>query len=115
MEVEPRAIAVDSIRDFVDRSFRPLAEQKGLELRIEVATNLPATIRSDPQRLQQVLKNLLSNAFKFTEKGGVTLSIRRPEKGTRFIRESIRDQQVVEFAVTDTGIGIPPDKHQIIF
>src|SRR5207302_1340667 len=65
--------------------------------------SLPATIVTDEQRLEQVLRNLLSNAFKFTETGGVTLSIRRVA-GER-----------ISFAVSDTGVGIAPDKLQVIF
>ncbi|NUP04656.1 MAG: HAMP domain-containing protein [Polyangiaceae bacterium] len=116
MEVEPRVISLAKLKEFVERSFRPVADQKNLELKIEIEPNLPETIRTDPQRLQQVLKNLLSNAFKFTEKGQVLLRIGRPKAETRFLRESLQGQnRLVAFSVEDTGIGIPADKHQIIF
>src|SRR5213076_2543596 len=68
------------------------------------------------QRLQQILKNLLSNAFKFTERGGVKLTVRRAEKDRRFASRSL-DQaaEVIAFEVADTGIGIQKDKQQLIF
>jgi signal transduction histidine kinase len=76
MDVRVADVAVGEIRDYVSRTFRPLAEDKGLELNVEVAgANLPPTIETDEQRLHQILKNLLSNAVKFTEDGGVTMRI----------------------------------------
>ena len=91
------------MRDFVDRSFRQLAEKKGLVFEITIDPNLPAGIVTDAKRLQQVLRNLLSNAFKFTERGSVVLKV-APSKDGR-----------IGFSVVDTGIGIPRDKHQLIF
>src|SRR5207302_5812792 len=75
MQVEPRDIAFGSIKEFVDRSFKPVAEQKNLAFDIDVAEGAPTYSRTDPQRLQQVLKNLHANAFKFTEEGGVRLAM----------------------------------------
>src|SRR5581483_7304433 len=101
VELEPAAIA-----DFVERSFRPVADQKGLSFEVRLRPGLPATIEVDEQRLQQILKNLLSNAFKFTERGGVELIVEAaPAKG----------EDVVAFTVVDTGIGIPDDKLRLIF
>jgi len=97
-EVEPRAVA-----DFVERTFRPVADQKLLEFEVAVAPGAPAELVTDEQRLQQVLKNLLSNAFKFTEKGSVRLEILGADDGG------------VDFTVTDTGVGIPADKLKLIF
>ncbi|MGV3621129.1 MAG: response regulator [Archangium sp.] len=91
------------MRDFVDRSFRQLAEKKGLVFEITIDPNLPAGIVTDSKRLQQVLRNLLSNAFKFTERGSVVLKIAAAKDGR------------IGFSVVDTGIGIPRDKHQLIF
>ena len=71
---------------------------------------------TDGQRLHQVLKNLLSNAFKFTQQGNVTLTIRAAERGRRFANSSLDNASaVVAFAVSDTGIGIPKDKQRLIF
>ena len=82
--------------------FQPLAEQKGIELRIALAPDAPAVVTMDGQRVQQVLKNLLSNAFKFTHHGQVTLQVSG-------------GAQQLSFAVVDTGIGVPEDKQVMIF
>src|SRR5205814_9988717 len=81
-----------------------------------VDADTPTPLYTDGQRLQQILKNLLSNAFKFTERGGVKLTIRRAEKGRRFASRTL-DQapEVIAFEVADTGIGIHKDKQQLIF
>ncbi len=100
----------------MDRTFRHMADSKGLEFSIEVESNTPPYIVTDSKRLQQVLKNLISNAFKFTEKGKVNLRIFTAEKGWTpghpFLDGKTR---VLGFAVSDTGIGISPDKQQLIF
>nr|WP_288852547.1 response regulator [uncultured Acidovorax sp.] len=82
---------------------RPLAQEKGLTLTATVAPDAPATLDTDPQRLGQVLKNLLSNALKFTEKGSVALHVSRNPDDT------------LSFAVKDTGIGIPTHQQELIF
>jgi len=91
------------LRDDLERTFREMAREKKLDFAIELAPGLPETIRTDPARVKQVLKNLLANAFKFTRQGGVRLRI--APYGTKS----------VAFAVIDTGIGIAPDKQRIIF
>ncbi|HEX6911010.1 MAG TPA: response regulator, partial [Longimicrobium sp.] len=116
MDINPADVLMADVVNFVERSFRPVADQKGLELATDVDPELPAAIYTDGQRLQQVLKNLLSNAFKFTEEGGVNLTIRKAEKGRRFGHPALNDAEtVVAFAVNDTGIGIPADKQRLIF
>ena len=115
MLVEPRNLQFVDILDFVERSFRPVADQKSLEFHVECARDLPATMRTDPQRLQQVVKNLLSNAFKFTNKGGVTLRMARADTRTFSNRALASAEHVIAFRVTDTGIGIPKDKQRLIF
>ncbi|NNC31293.1 HAMP domain-containing protein [Longimicrobium terrae] len=116
MDLNAGDIMLRDVSNYVDRSFRPVAEQKGLELRIDIDPELPPSIYTDGQRLQQVLKNLLSNAFKFTHEGGITLTMRKAEKGRRFMNAALNDADgVVAMAVTDTGIGIPADKQRLIF
>jgi HAMP domain-containing protein/CheY-like chemotaxis protein/signal transduction histidine kinase len=116
MDVNVGDVKLSDLRDFVERSFRPVSEDKGLDFQIEVhGANVPPTIETDEQRLQQVLKNLLSNAFKFTDQGSVKLRVRVAE-GKQFASESLsRAETVLEFAVTDTGVGIAHDKLRLIF
>lgn len=95
-----------SLRNFTDeliRNFKHHAEQKGLKLTSKLDKELPESIRTDSQRLNQILKNLLSNAIKFTEKGSVNISINR------------YTESMVIISVTDTGIGIQEDKQMAIF
>jgi CheY-like chemotaxis protein len=116
MEVNPTQLAVNEIRDQVDKAFRPVADQKQLGFSVEVLPGTPAQLVTDGQRLNQVLKNLLSNAFKFTHQGHVTLTIRAAERGRRFANPSLDDANtVIAFAVSDTGIGIAKDKQRLIF
>jgi HAMP domain-containing protein/CheY-like chemotaxis protein/signal transduction histidine kinase len=117
MAVDVSAVAFADIREFVDRSFRHVADEKALAFAVEVDPALPPTIRTDDMRLRQVLRNLLSNALKFTERGAVTLKMLRagePEWGVD--NQSLNAAgTVVAFSVTDTGIGIPKDKQKIVF
>jgi signal transduction histidine kinase/CheY-like chemotaxis protein len=116
MEINPTEMKLTEMESFVTRTFKPVAEQKGLDFKVDIQPEAPSPIITDPQRLQQVVKNLLSNAFKFTEQGGVTLTIRKAEKDRRFASRSLdQADQVVAFSVTDTGIGIAKDKQQLIF
>jgi signal transduction histidine kinase/HAMP domain-containing protein len=103
MEILPDLVSVADVQAYVTSTFDPIAADKGLRFTIDADPALPATIVTDEQRLEQVLRNLLSNAFKFTEDGGVTLSVERRAGGR------------IAFAVSDTGVGIPPDKLQVIF
>ncbi len=116
MELDPLEVPIDDITGFTKRSFDVVAQQKGLTYTVNVLPDVPPRIFTDGQRLQQVIKNLLSNAIKFTEKGGVTLTIRKAEKGKRFASR-ILDQAdtIIAFSVEDTGIGIAKDKQQLIF
>ncbi|MDB4953492.1 MAG: putative SigmaB asociated two-component system sensor protein [Myxococcales bacterium] len=103
MAVEIGAVRFGNLRDYVDQTFRQVAEEKGLGFSVELEEGIPQTIETDDMRLRQVLRNLLSNAIKFTERGRVKLKISRPTP------------DVIAFAVTDTGIGIPNDKQRLIF
>jgi CheY-like chemotaxis protein len=116
MDVDVGNVAIADIRDFVERSFGPVADDKGLAFDVEVlGANVPPTLETDEQRLQQILKNLLSNAFKFTDKGGVTLRVSVVED-EQFASDTLAAADaVVALAVRDTGIGIPEDKLRLIF
>ncbi len=101
---------------YVERTFRHVAEAKRLAFALELSADLPRALYTDAKRLQQVLKNLLSNAFKFTERGSVSLEVAPAQSGWSLDNESLnRARSVVALAVRDTGIGIHPDKQQIIF
>ncbi|MFL5457717.1 MAG: response regulator, partial [Myxococcales bacterium] len=116
MQIEPRDIALDDLQDFIVRNFRPVADQKNLALTVDIAENVPTHIRTDPQRLQQVLKNLLANAFKFTEEGTVSVRVEAIQDRSRFEAPTLLSTgTVIGFHVQDTGIGIPHNKQKIIF
>ncbi|MFD8628315.1 HAMP domain-containing protein [Streptomyces hygroscopicus] len=115
MDVRPKKLPLVKILDYVNATFRPLAADRGLSLEIAVGEDVPREMFSDEQRLQQILRNLLSNALKFTSSGGVTLRVERAP-AARFEEESLRGADaVIAFSVTDTGIGIPPEKLPVIF
>ncbi|MDY7231242.1 ATP-binding protein [Hyalangium rubrum] len=117
MRVEPYEVRLSEVKEFIERSFRHVAEQKGLGFSVHLGEGLPATLHTDVQRLQQVLKNLLSNAFKFTGSGRVDLHITPADgQGARFDTEALqRAERVLAFSVVDSGIGIPRDKQKLIF
>ena len=116
MEVDMAPVAISDIYEDAERAFRQMAEQKGLEFNVQIDPELPSSIVSDEQRLKQILKNLLSNAFKFTHSGGVTLSIGLEPEGAAFEQESLRGaERVASFTVSDSGVGIPEDKLGAIF
>jgi CheY-like chemotaxis protein len=116
MDVEISDVGFAFLREFCEHTFRPVADQRKLEFSMELGVQLPATLRTDGRRLQQVLKNLLSNAFKFTEKGSVELRITAVTSGWSEGQDILNGaERVIAFAVRDSGIGIPPEKQQIIF
>ena len=116
MAIEVGELPFTDLREYVDRTFRPVAETKGLVLDVTIDDKLPRAISTDAKRLQQVLRNLLSNSFKFTESGRVGLHIGPATGGWGTDHPVLgRPGRVVAFAVSDTGIGIPPDKLRVIF
>ncbi len=107
---------IKDITDALERTFRHMVDDKKLDFLIKLDPGLPDKMVTDPKRLQQVLKNLLSNAFKFTEEGQVVLSIKKVNDGwSSGIERLNRAKEVICFSVSDTGIGIPTDKQAIIF
>jgi len=117
MDVEIGSMRFLEVRDFCSRTFRHVADGKGLEFSVELGESLATdNIISDAKRLQQVLKNLLSNALKFTEHGSVRLRVERATAGWSPNHTVLsRVKSVIAFSVSDTGIGIPQDKQRIIF
>jgi signal transduction histidine kinase/DNA-binding response OmpR family regulator len=105
-----------SLSDQVDRMFSQVAADKKLDFRVDLEPALPRSMYTDDKRLQQIIKNLLSNAFKFTEHGHVTLKVSRAQAGWNPTNDHLNTAgQVLAIAVEDTGIGIPDDKQRIIF
>jgi HAMP domain-containing protein/CheY-like chemotaxis protein/signal transduction histidine kinase len=101
---------------YVERTFRHMAEAKSVKFSINLDAQLPTSIMTDTTRLQQILKNLLSNAFKFTSDGEVQLNIAVVESGWSADHQFLgRGEPVIAFSVTDTGVGISADKLQLIF
>jgi DNA-binding response OmpR family regulator/nitrogen-specific signal transduction histidine kinase len=114
--VEPSEFRLSELRDYVTRNFRHVADGKGLEFTVDLAAGLPKVVTTDIKRLQQVIKNLLSNALKFTEHGKVALRVERAAKGWNPENPVLANaESVVAFSVEDTGIGIPLEKQRIIF
>src|SRR6185369_9366377 len=114
--VEPEEITFASLRDNVHRTFHHIGESKGLSFNVEIDPALPRTFQTDPKRLQQILKNLLSNAFKFTAQGHVAMSVRQVTGGWSPDHPVLSSSgAAVAFMVSDTGIGIAPEKQKLIF
>ena len=114
--VELGEIAFAELHGSIDRDFRHEAEARNLTFLMQFAEGLPAAMESDPKRLQQILRNLLSNAVKFTAHGKVKVRVDLAASGWRPDHPVLSQApQVVAFAVEDTGIGIAPEKQQLIF
>ncbi|MBD0269174.1 MAG: HAMP domain-containing protein, partial [Cyanobacteria bacterium Co-bin8] len=114
VEIEP--LTFTDLRSHIERTFHQVAQDKQLDFAIRLDERLPKALYTDSKRLQQVLKNLLANAFKFTDQGQVQLDIGVATQRWSPNNEALSNaEQVITFAVTDTGIGIPVDKQQIIF
>jgi HAMP domain-containing protein/signal transduction histidine kinase/CheY-like chemotaxis protein len=104
------------ITEYVERTFRQMATDKSLEFVISVDRRLPAAMETDSKRLQQIVTNLLSNAFKFTSRGRVSLDVRAAESGWSPRHPVLSNAgTVVALSVVDTGIGIPANKQRLIF
>ncbi len=110
MVLQPTTIGFDELGTYMQRSFQQVATEKGLEFRVATDPTLPSAIESDDMRLRQILRNLLSNAFKFTDTGSVSVEMSFLSAGERD-----EDANYVRFAVSDTGIGIAKDKQRLIF
>ena len=103
VEIQPAPVPLDRMTGDLQKVFQPIANERGLTLQIDLPGDLPRTIETDRLRLEQILKNLLSNALKFTERGSVRLAVSR-----------VGDDKLA-LAVTDTGIGISPEQQANIF
>ncbi|HMP97133.1 MAG TPA: response regulator [Kiritimatiellia bacterium] len=108
LEITRAPVPLDDIVNALGQIFRPLAAEKGIAFTIEREAGLPTRLMTDAQRVGQILRNLCGNAFKFTSSGSVTLRMFLPDPPKS-------ENRAIGFSVIDTGIGIPPDKHEMIF
>ncbi len=116
VSVDAEEVYFSNLLEMIARPFRHEAENRRLSFELELLPTLERTITTDSKRLQQVLKNLLSNAFKFTAEGSVKLTVSPALSGWNPDHPLLRrTASVVAFEVSDTGIGIPPEKQRIIF
>ncbi|MES3018704.1 MAG: response regulator [Bacteroidota bacterium] len=104
MDLELRSVTLKEINNDLRSLFEPVAKEKGLDLQLIIDESAPELIVTDKLRLEQILKNLLSNALKFTTKGSIKLNVSQPD-----------NTSLVQFSVKDTGIGIPKEKQQQVF
>ena len=114
--VEAEEINFPSLRESIERNFRHVADAKNLPFRVDFDAGLPRALTTDSKRLQQILKNLLSNAFKFTAQGHVDVKVQLATEGWTPGHQVLRRSgKVISFAISDTGIGIAPEKQRLIF
>ncbi len=110
-----RSVRIAEIASFAETTFKPISETNNLLFNIETDNDLPATIDTDSQRLNQILKNLLSNAFKFTEKGEVNLKMCNAKNSWKPGNPNLDNAtRVIAFSISDTGIGITKEKQMIV-
>ena len=121
IEVHLEEISLTDFIETIKQKFCHVAEDKGLAFHITVANDVPATLNTDEQRLNQIINNLLSNAFKFTHQGGIEIIVQSiTEKSPQSpvstsLTTDLQKGALIAFSVSDTGIGIPKDKQQVIF
>ncbi len=116
VQVDVSELRLDDLQRSVERGFRHFAESKQIDFLVNIEQPLPKSLVTDVKRLQQIIKNLLSNAFKFTHQGRVSFSIATATEGWSNDNDELnRASSVIAFSVSDTGIGISADKQQIIF
>ncbi|AHV99058.1 response regulator [Paenibacillus sabinae] len=114
MELNREKVTLTDLKTFVKQNFAPVAQKKGLSLRLSFNEPLPDHIVTDGYRLKQVLRNLLSNAFKFTNKGFVEFSVSRASEKSLPVYLPL-DREYMAISVKDSGIGIPEDKKDLVF
>lgn len=108
-------VNLKSMSEGFKKSFQPLAQNKQIDFSVEIDSDIPKQIQCDQKRLEQILRNFLSNAFKFTERGHVELKISRPAADLKLVRNSDQRDRLIAYSVRDTGIGIPIEKQKLIF
>jgi CheY-like chemotaxis protein/signal transduction histidine kinase len=115
LNVVPEVVKLESIVHNLKYQFNVIAQDKGLQFELQIEEGIPWTLITDGQRTEQILKNFLSNAFKFTSTGTVSLRICRPLTDVHFINKTLTASNTISFIVSDSGIGIAPNKQKAIF
>ena len=115
LELVIEEVRLDELLNNIHRQFKAVASKNGLDFKIENGLSKDLALKTDSKRLEQILKNFLSNAFKFTEKGGVTICINKPDDQVIFRNANLDSKKCIALAVEDTGIGIPKNKQMAIF
>ena len=115
IELKLTPVKIEDLAEGVRAAFTHMAERKKLDLKVEVEPGTPAEMISDRKRLDQILKNLVSNAIKFTESGQVRVAFHRPRSGVDVVRLGLPDTDCLAISIRDTGIGITPEQHKVVF
>ncbi len=115
MDLRLESVEVDSLMHSITSQFDHMAKNQGLSLTVGATEGVPSHITTDPTRLRQVIKNLVGNALKFTESGGVTVRFTTVAEGTNLSRSGLDPRTTLALEVQDTGIGVPLDKQKVIF
>ncbi len=115
MNLHMEEVELNSFVDGLHRQFNPVARDKGIEFEVQTDPGVPGTLQTDEQRMEQILKNFLSNAFKFTQTGSVKVRVHVPDTEVQFHQDGLIHGKIVAFSVMDTGIGIPEEKQKAIF
>ncbi|MDY6855392.1 MAG: response regulator [Thermodesulfobacteriota bacterium] len=115
MDLNIESTKIEYITTNIKEIFRPVSDNKGIPLKINIAKGLPDRIYTDQKRVEQVIRNLLTNAFKFTKEGYVSLKVSRPDQGEDLSNSGLIRHETIAFSVEDTGEGIPQEKQKLIF
>jgi len=115
IELNLERLYFDDFRTFIMSSFEQVMKEKNLKLIVDIEDGIPESIVTDIQRVQQIIKNLFSNAIKFTSIGEISMTIGKPDKDTKFGNKNLKANSTIAFAIKDSGIGIPDEKKDIIF
>jgi CheY-like chemotaxis protein/signal transduction histidine kinase/CHASE3 domain sensor protein len=115
MTLELKDLQLKEFADDIKVNFARLTKEKELELNVKLAEKLPESIKTDAQKLDQIIKNLIFNASKFTDEGSISISIDRPGNDVNLSKSGLHFSNTIAISVSDTGIGIPEDKQHEIF
>lgn len=115
MSINVESVNLDDLLAGIRQKFEPLVKEKGLSFNVAMEDGIPAQIQTDRQKLEQVIKNLISNAIKFTAQGSINLRVYRPDCNIDLSFASLDCKDTIAISISDTGIGIPKECHESIF